>query len=104
MFIFYTLDRHGATGLRASTHKFDLHAIHLHGDETDEQCVCVLSPGDEVVGAASQEAPVQGPETRTNCGQLHRDGVLLARYCRAVHQAFFNFSQGLCRGRGKNTK
>lgn len=54
MFIFYTLDRHGATGLRASTHKFDLHAIHLHGDETDEQCVCVLSPGDEVVGAASQ--------------------------------------------------
>lgn len=96
--IFYTLDRHGATGLRASTHKLDLHTIHLHGDETNKQRVCVLGPGDEVVGTAAQEAPIQGPETRTNRGQLHRHRELLAHYCRAVHQPLFNFSERLCRG------
>lgn len=94
----FTLDRHGATGLRASTHKFDLHTIHLHGNDTDKQRVCVLGPGDEVVGTAAQEAPIQGPETRTNSGQLHRDRELLTQDCRTVHQAFFNFSEGLCKG------
>lgn len=74
----FTLDRHGATGLRASTHKFDLHTIHLHGNETDKQCVCVLGPGDEIVGTAAQKAPIQGPETRTNGRQLHGDRELLA--------------------------
>lgn len=74
----FTLDRHGATRLRAAAHKFDLHTIHLHGNETDKQCVCVLGPGDEVVGTAAQEAPIQGPKARTNGRQLHRDGELLA--------------------------
>lgn len=103
----FTLDRHGATGLRASPHKFDLRTIHLHGNETDKQCVCVLGPGDEVVGTAAQEAPIQRPETRTNGGQLHRDRELLARDRRTVRQAGFNFSQGLCKGstnRNTNTE
>lgn len=94
----FTLDRKGATGLRASTYKFDLHTIHLHSNETDKQCVCALGPGDEVVGTAAQETSVQGPETRTNGGQLHRDRELLARDRRTVHQAIFNFSLGLCKG------
>lgn len=64
--------------------------------------MCVLGPGDEVVGTAAQEASIQGPETRANGGQLHRDRELLARDRRTVHQACFNFSEGLCKG-SRNT-
>ena len=90
----FTLHRYAATALWASTHKFDLSTIHFHGHDTDEQCVYVLRPGDEVVGSAAQEAPIQGPKAWANSRKLQRDRELLTRECSAVNQTFPDFCTG----------
>ncbi len=67
----HTLYRQDAAALRASTHKLDFGSVHLYVHRTDEQSVCVLGPGDEVVAPTAQEAAIYRPEARAYGRQLH---------------------------------